>query len=148
MFTWGQYEKAIVPWIYRIRTKRIQASGRHPLLTLHHLPNLEAFTNWNKKSCSSQNCTQFDSLPLDFLHNVGIWNTCLVHCNKLKFLGVNHTKKELFVIQSLINSNTPLLTNSCIMMSSNMCCQTDALDLTRTTVTSKGERKMIKHDPF
>ena len=63
IFMWGKSGKAISSWVHGIRTKRIHVPGRPPFLTLHHPNNLEASTLLTKKSCSSKNCTQLDSLP-------------------------------------------------------------------------------------
>ena len=84
MSTWGQSEKSIAAWIHFISTKRIQDPGRTPFLTLYHTYNLEASTLPTKNSCTSQNCTQFNSLPPDLLHNISMFHAGLVHHNKLK----------------------------------------------------------------
>ena len=79
MYTWLQSMKSIVAWIHNIRTEMIQASGSPPFLTLHHLPTLEASTCPTKRSCSSKNCTQLDSLPLEHLHDSDMWHAGIVH---------------------------------------------------------------------
>ena len=42
MLTWVQNEKFIASWIHRISNIRVQTTGRHPFLILHHPPTLEA----------------------------------------------------------------------------------------------------------
>ena len=84
MFTWGQSDRYISAWIHGISTKQIQTPGCLPFLTLHHLSTLEYSTIPTKKFCSSKNFTQFDSLPLDPLHNIGMGYAVLVNRNKLK----------------------------------------------------------------
>ena len=82
--TWIQFEKSIASWIHHINNKSIKAPGRHPFITIHHPPTLEA-SNWpDKNNCSYQNCTQLDSLPSELLHEIGLCNAGLVHGNKLK----------------------------------------------------------------
>ena len=92
MSTWDQYEKATAAWIHRTRTKTIHAPGHPPLITLHHPPNLEYSTHPTKKSFSSQNFTQLDSLSLELLRNICMWHVGLVHCNKLKPVLVQLTR--------------------------------------------------------
>ena len=141
---WIQSEKAIPAWIHRIRTKSIQAPGRPPFLTIHHLSTLESSTCPNKKSCSSKNCTQFYCLPLDLLHNIGMWHAVLVHCNKLNhYWRDSHNTIQLFMRQSPKNSNMSHLTTLCITTSSNMCGRIDALSLTNPNMTTNRENKKL-----
>ena len=84
MSTRGQYDKFMAAWLHCISTKSSQSPGCPPFLTLHHPSTLEASTHPTKKSCSSVNCTNLDSLPQKLLRNINMWNTGLVHCNKLK----------------------------------------------------------------
>ena len=44
--------------------------GRTPLFKQHHPPTLEFSTRPKKNSCSSKNCTYFDTLPVDILHTI------------------------------------------------------------------------------
>ena len=48
----------------------------------------EVFTLPTKKYCSSKNCTQFDTLPSDTLHNILTWNLSLVHHEKIRIVMV------------------------------------------------------------
>ena len=82
----------IAACINRIRNKRIHAPWRPPFLTLHHPPTLESSTRQSKNDCSPKNCTQLDSLPLDMLHNICMWDAGLVHSNKLKPVLVELTQ--------------------------------------------------------
>ena len=100
MSTWGQYEKSIAALIHHIRTKMTQTPGQHPLLIWHHPPNLEDFIRLTKNSCSSKNCTQFDSLPSDLLHNIDMWNLGLVHRNKLKSVLDQITQQNFIIFAS------------------------------------------------
>ena len=84
MSTWGQYYNAVYSCIQRIGNERIQAPGLLYFLTWHHPTTLEASTCLTKNSCSSKNCTQFDSLPSDLLCNICMWNLGVVHSKKLK----------------------------------------------------------------
>ena len=81
---WRQSNKDILVWIHRISTKQIHATGRPPFLTLHPLPTLEDFTRPTKNYSSSKNCTQFDFLPSEILHNISTWYAGIVRNNKLK----------------------------------------------------------------
>ena len=83
MYTWGQSEKSIASWIRRIRDKRIQDPGRPPFLMPHHPPNLEPSTLLIKKMFL-KNDTQLNSLLLELLHNIGMYNKGLEHHNKVK----------------------------------------------------------------
>ena len=84
MSTWGQYEKYTSEWTLHTNTKNNQAPGCPPFLTIYHPPNIEYSTRPNKKSFSSENCTQLGSLPLKLLHIIGILHADLVNNNKLK----------------------------------------------------------------
>ena len=84
MYIWDRYEKDTSACIHCIRSKSIQDPGRPPLLTLHQPSTLEASTCMTKNSCSSKNCTQFNPLPSDLIHNIGMWHAGLVQPNKLK----------------------------------------------------------------
>ena len=98
--TWVQSDKSIASFLYCIINKSIQAPGRPPLLTLHHPPTLEASTCPTRKPCSSKNSTQFDILPLDLLHSIGIWNAGIVYCNKLKPVLAQLTQHNQFLCAS------------------------------------------------
>ena len=80
----GQSKKYIAACLHHIRTERIQAPGRPSFLMCHHPTNLEASTRLTKSYCSSKNYIQFNSLPLDLLHNNSMGHSGLVHHNKLK----------------------------------------------------------------
>ena len=84
MSTRGQYEKYISTWIQWISTESIQDLGFLPFLTWHHPPTLEASNLPTKKYFPSKHCTQFDSFPLDLLHNIYMWRSGFLHHNKLK----------------------------------------------------------------
>ena len=89
---WGQYEKSVKVWLLRISNKSIQAPGNPPVFTLNHPPTLEASTRSTKNISSYINCTQFDFLPLEILHNIDMWHAVLVHCNQLKPILVRLTQ--------------------------------------------------------
>ena len=139
MSTWGQSEKAIDPGIHHIKTKIIQAPGRPPFLTLHYPPTLEVSIFPTKRSCFSQNCTQFDSFPSDILHNIGIFHMGLVHCNNLKpdLAQITQNNPIIFMSKSYKLKYVPF-TTKWITTSSNMCGWTDALALTHPIVTTNG----------
>ena len=83
--------------IHRIRNKMIHPPGIHPFLTLHHPPTLESSNLPIKKSCSSKNYTQLDSLTLDLLHDIGMLHAGLVHCNKWKPVLVRLTQHHPYL---------------------------------------------------
>ena len=80
--TWVQSENSIAEWLQHIRNKSIQAPWHPPIFTLNHPPTLEASTCPTKR-ISYKNCTQFDFLPLELLHNIDMLHVGLVHCNEL-----------------------------------------------------------------
>ena len=67
---WYQSNKAMAAWIHCIRTARIKAPGRPPLLTRHHLTILEASTFLTKNACSSKHYTKFYHLPYYLLCDI------------------------------------------------------------------------------
>ena len=70
----------------------IHPPGIHPFLTLHHPPTLEFSNLPIKKSCSSKNYTQLDSLTLDLLHYIGMWYAGIVNLQQTKtILGATQT---------------------------------------------------------
>ena len=92
MYTWSQYEKSISAWVHHNSNIRIQAPGCPPFLTLHHPTTIKIYTCPTKKSCSSKNFTQLDSLPSDLLRNIGMWITGFENLNKLKPVLVQLTQ--------------------------------------------------------
>ena len=84
MPVWGQSEKSIAAWLKRISTERIHSPVLPPFLAQHHPPTLEASICPTKSSCSSKRFPRSDSLPSEFLHNIYIWHSCILHRNKLK----------------------------------------------------------------
>ena len=60
----------------------------------HHPPTLEAFTCMTKKSCSSKNSTQFNSLPSDLIHIVDMWHLGIVYYNKFKLVLPQPTQQN------------------------------------------------------
>ena len=82
MSTWVQSEKSIGTSLHGIRNKTIHPPGRPPFIMIYHPPTLEAYTCPTKKSCYSKNYTQFNSLPLYLLQNIGMWHAGLVHWSK------------------------------------------------------------------
>ena len=84
---WGQSDKYPAAWICCTRTKRIQAPGRPPFITLHQLPLAQL-----KSLVSSKNFTHFDSLLLALLHNIVLCHAGIVHYNKLKPVLVRLTQ--------------------------------------------------------
>ena len=88
----GQYYKSIAAWLHYIITERIQAPGFSPFLARHHLTTLEASTHPTKKSCSSKNCTHFDSLSAYLLQNIYMWHSGLLYFNKRKPFLLRLTK--------------------------------------------------------
>ena len=94
MSTRGQSDKAISAWLECIRTKRIQSPGLPPFLTLHHPPTLESSTGLTKNYFPSKNCTQFNSLPSNLLHNIVMGNAGILHHNK-KIIITTHTKQSI-----------------------------------------------------
>ena len=100
MFTWGQSEKYIAEWTHHIRTERLQAPGYPQLLTRHHPNNPEASTCLLKHSCLFKNCTQFDSLPFDLLHNINMLYSFLLYCNKQKPILAQLTQHNPIICMS------------------------------------------------
>ena len=140
MYMWEKYDKAIAAWLHRINTKRIHVPGRPQLLTLHHPPTLEAYTWPNKKSCSSKKWTQFDSLPSNLLHNIGMWHAGLVNHNKTNKSWIDsHNKIHFFVRPIPMKYNTSPLNTSCITTSSDTFWWKYALALTHPTMTANRE---------
>ena len=69
-------------------------------------PYLEDSTIYTKHSRSSKTITQFYTLPLEILHNIGTWYFSLLHQNKFKkFLMRLEKIIHFFVPPGLINSS-------------------------------------------
>ena len=100
MYPWVQYEKSISAWVHCTRNKSIHPPWYPPLLTLHQLPTLEASTLPTKKYVPYKKFTQFDSLPSDFIHYIGMWHAGLVHSNKLKPVLVKLTQHHPVLFSS------------------------------------------------
>ena len=88
---WGQSDKFMKTCIHRIRTARIQAPGRPPVLKLHHPPTHEYSAHPTKKNFLKK-LTQFYFLPLVLIYNIYIWNTGLLHRNHIKPVLVRITQ--------------------------------------------------------
>ena len=97
MSMWVQYEKLKSAWLCVTSTESIQAPGYPTFLTRYHPPTLEAYTFPTKKPCSSKNWTHFNSLPFDFLHNIGMWYPVLVRCSKIKSVIARLTKQNIII---------------------------------------------------
>ena len=103
MFAWGKPKPTNFPktvwgnpgWGRCDTEWYIKVQGRPTLFKQHHPPTIEFFTRPTKNSCSSKNCTYFNTLLLDILHTIATWYFSLVNHNKSKkVLGVNHTEES------------------------------------------------------
>ena len=135
MSMWVQYEKSIAAWLHHISNKFIQAPRKSPLLTLNHTHTLEASTCPTKNNCSSKNCTQLDSLPLEHLHDSDMWHAGIVHYKKLNPVLVRLTQHHPVLRASLsYKLKQSPFDYFMHMTKSNSCGWAYSLDLINTAI--------------
>ena len=96
--------------------------------------------SWSfKNSCSSKNCTQFDTLPSDTLYTVETWHFILVHCNNFKkLLAQLRQHNPILRFTRFINSSISFSMTLCITKTSVTHGQKYAYPLTHPFVTAYG----------
>ena len=117
---------------------------------LHHPTTLAASTRPTKKHPPSKNSKQFDSLPSDLLHNIGVWHAGLVHYNKLKLVLEWPAQQNPVLCDS-----KPYKPKICPLWLLNAFRHNPLCMDGQTTCTSyiqpwtqTGKYKMIKHEPI
>ena len=119
---------------------QIKVSVRSTLLKLCHPPTLEFSTRSNKNSCSSKNCTQFNTLPSDILNTIDTWYFSLVHHkNSIKSWCKSNIRINLNVPPGLINSSISHSKALWITKTSFTCGRADAYPPTHPSMTSYRE---------
>ena len=84
---WSKYEQSMAEW-------RIKVPGHPPLRNRNHPPDLESSTCPTKTYRPWKNCTQFDTLPSELLHNIDTWHSGIIHCDNFKPVLVRLTQRN------------------------------------------------------
>ena len=129
--TWDLSKKSTSSWLHSFRTKRTQAPGRPPFLTLNHPPTLEASTRPTKTIVPTKIAHSWipshRTFFITFICGMRILYTTT---NQNQSWCKSHNTIQFFVHIRPMTPNIYPLTNTHITTTSTLSGQTCALDLT------------------
>ena len=132
---WFQSEQSMAAWIHSILAEKNYVPGHPPLLKQHHPLTCEASTHPTKKSRSSENFTQFNTLQSEQLHAIDTWSFSISHHYKFKKVLVQITQKNPLLRST---SSTSCLTTLRITRTSARYGRTDNYPLIQPYATAYG----------